>query len=58
MDENLRTWIWFFSVMMAMTLGPLVVGSLVIYWAVHAYRTYRSVVADKLRGVRALHCGH
>jgi hypothetical protein len=58
MDENLRTWLWFASVVIVMTLGPIVVGSLTVYMIVTAYRRYRGVIGEKLRTVRIFHYGH
>ena len=58
MDENLKTWVWFISVMMGMTLGPLLIGSLAIYGIVSFYRHYRGMAGEKLRAARILHYGH
>jgi hypothetical protein len=48
MEENVRTWVWFFSVMLAMTLGPALLGTLFICGAVQLYRHYRGFIAEKL----------
>ncbi|MBY0509767.1 MAG: hypothetical protein K2P94_06405 [Rhodospirillaceae bacterium] len=58
MDENLRTWLWFISVVTAMTLGPIVVGSFAVYMIVLAYRRYRGLICEKLRTARVFHAGH
>jgi len=52
MDENLRTWLWFTSVVTAMTLGPILAGSFAIYMIVTAYRRYRGVIGAKWRHAR------
>jgi hypothetical protein len=58
MEENLRTWLWFFSVVTVMTLGPIVVGSFVIYMIVAGYRRYSGLIGEKLRTARVFHYGH
>ena len=58
MDENLRTWLWFISVVTAMTVGPILVGTLAIYFAVTTFRRYRDVIGEKIRAARILHYGH
>ncbi len=52
MDENLRTWVWFFSVVTAMTIGPALLGTLLIAGFVQSYRHYRTYAQEKLRAVR------
>lgn len=58
MDENLRTWVWFISVIMGMTLAPILIGSVVIYGIVSFYRHHRGVIGEKLRAARIFHYGH
>ncbi len=58
MDENLRTWVWFISVIMGMTLGPILIGSVVIYGIVNFCRHRRGVIGEKLRAARIFHDGH
>lgn len=52
MDENLRTWVWFFSVVMAMTIGPALLGTLLIAGFLQSYRHYRGMAQEKLQAVR------
>jgi hypothetical protein len=49
LDENLRTWVWFFSVVMAMTIGPALLGTLLIAGLMQSYRHYRDLAQEKLR---------
>jgi len=58
MDENLRTWVWFISVIMGMTLGPILICSVVIYGIVNFCRHHRGVIGKKLRAARIFHDGH
>jgi hypothetical protein len=58
MDENLRTWLWAVSVIVAMILGPIVVGGFGIYAVVTLYRRYRDVLGEKWRAARVFHYGH
>ena len=51
MDENLRTWVWFFSVVTAMTIGPALLGTLLICGFMQGYRHYRELAQEKLRAV-------
>ena len=52
MDANLRAWLWFISVVTAMTVGPILTGSFAIYVAVTMYRRYRGILGQKLRPAR------
>lgn len=52
MDENLRTWVWFFSVVMAMTIGPALLGTLLIACFMQSYRHYRGYAEEKLPAAR------
>ena len=58
MSENLRNWMWFLSVVTAMTVGPILIGSLAVYGLVTTYRRYRGIVGEKLRSCRTLGYGH
>ena len=44
MDENLRTWLWFVSVCVAMAVTPVVIGGWLLYGFVEAYRHWRMPV--------------
>jgi hypothetical protein len=52
MDENLRTWVWFVSVVMAMTIGPALLISLFICGMAGSYRRYRNIVTEKVHAAR------
>jgi len=52
MEENVRTWVWFFSVITAMTVGPILLGTLVIFGMMQAYRRYGVLMGEKLKRLR------
>jgi hypothetical protein len=52
MEENMRTWVWFFSVMLAMTIGPALLGTLFICGVVQLYGRFSGVAARKLGNMR------
>ncbi len=58
MEENLRTWLWFISVVTVMTLGPIIVGGFALFVIVTTYRRYRGLIGEKLRTARIFHYGH
>jgi hypothetical protein len=58
MDENLRSWLWALSVIVAMIMGPIVVGGFGIYALAALYRRYRDVIGEKVKAVRVFHYGH
>ena len=58
MSENLKTWVWFLSVMLGMTLGPVLLASLIVCGVVMAYRRYRGAIGEKLRAIGTHRSGH
>jgi hypothetical protein len=58
MDENLRTWVWFFSVVMAMTVGPALLGTLFVAGVISTYRRYHGAVSEKVRALRMPRYSH
>jgi len=52
MDENLRTWLWFVSVVTVMVLAPVVAAAAFLCGGLAVYRRYRGFLGEKWRAVR------
>ncbi len=60
MSENLRTWVWFVSVVLAMTIGPALLITLFICGVTATYRRYHDVISEKMKSfrVRSMRLAH
>ena len=49
MDENMRTYIWFLSVVLAMTIGPALLLTLFICGVATTWNRYRDAIVEHLK---------